>query len=146
MSSIRRILIDAQLKPNRSLEIEGEELAHLTRVLRLNEGDVVQVLNGRGQVAQAVLERKGKILEAQIHEVKEVIFRPTPLVLAIGVLKGDAMEWVVEKAVERMLPKNALGKQMFKNMRVYAGAEHPHEAQQPETIDFAGMNEKNKRA
>lgn len=61
------------------------------------------------------------------------------------ILDGKHPERVVEKAVERMLPKNKLGRQMFKNMKVYAGAEHPHEAQKPEVLDIAGMNAKNKR-
>jgi large subunit ribosomal protein L13 len=41
---------------------------------------------------------------------------------------------LVENAVRRMLPKNALGRTIFKNMKVYNGAEHPHEAQQPKEI------------
>ena len=43
-------------------------------------------------------------------------------------------ERVIELAVKGMLPKNALGKQMRKKLRVYAGTEHPHEAQQPESL------------
>jgi large subunit ribosomal protein L13 len=62
------------------------------------------------------------------------------------ILDGKFPQRVVEKAVERMLPKGALGHQQMKNLRVYAGAEHPHEAQQPETVDLASMNDKNKRA
>ena len=61
------------------------------------------------------------------------------------ILDGKHPQRVVEKAVERMLPKNILGRQMYKNMRVYAGAAHPHEAQQPEVLDIAAMNKKNKR-
>lgn len=61
------------------------------------------------------------------------------------ILDGKFPERVVEKAVERMLPKGPLGRQVFKNLRVYAGAEHPHEAQQPELLDVASMNPKNKR-
>jgi large subunit ribosomal protein L13 len=53
---------------------------------------------------------------------------------------------VVEKAVERMLPRGPLGRQQLGNLRVYAGAEHPHAAQQPETIDIAAMNRKNARS
>jgi large subunit ribosomal protein L13 len=60
-------------------------------------------------------------------------------------LDGRFPERVLEKAVERMLPKGTLGKQVLKNLRVYPGAEHPHEAQQPEVLDVAGMNPKNKR-
>ncbi len=61
------------------------------------------------------------------------------------ILDGKHPERVVEKAVERMLPRGPLGRQIFKNMKVYAGNEHPHEAQKPEVIDFASLNEKNKR-
>lgn len=62
------------------------------------------------------------------------------------ILEGKHPERVVEKAVERMLPKGPLANQIFSNLRVYPGAEHPHEAQQPEVLDVAGMNPKNKRA
>ena len=41
---------------------------------------------------------------------------------------------VVEKAVKGMLPKNRLGSQLFRNLHVYVGSEHPHEAQQPKEI------------
>ena len=44
-------------------------------------------------------------------------------------------ERVVETAVRGMLPKNRLGRALFRNMHVYAGAEHPHDAQQPVTIN-----------
>ena len=53
---------------------------------------------------------------------------------------------VIEKAVQRMLPRGPLGRQQFSNLRVYVGSEHPHEAQQPETLDIAGMKSKNKRS
>ena len=61
------------------------------------------------------------------------------------ILEGKHPERVIEKAVERMLPKGPLGSKIFKNMRVYAGAEHSHEAQNPEILDVASMNAKNKR-
>jgi large subunit ribosomal protein L13 len=61
------------------------------------------------------------------------------------ILEGKHPERVVEKAVERMLPKGPLGRQVMSNLRVYAGTEHPHEAQKPEVLDVAGMNAKNKR-
>jgi large subunit ribosomal protein L13 len=44
--------------------------------------------------------------------------------------------YVVEKAITGMLPKNRLGREMFRNLHVYAGAAHPHEAQQPEILKF----------
>ena len=61
------------------------------------------------------------------------------------ILEGKYPERVVLKAVERMLPKGPMGRQVFSNLRVYPGAAHPHEAQKPEILDVAGMNPKNKR-
>jgi large subunit ribosomal protein L13 len=61
------------------------------------------------------------------------------------ILEGRFPERVVEKAVERMLPKNTLARQQMKNLRVYAGTEHPHTAQQPVTFDFAAQNAKNSK-
>ncbi|HBR67989.1 MAG TPA: 50S ribosomal protein L13 [Rhodospirillaceae bacterium] len=62
------------------------------------------------------------------------------------ILDGKYPERVVMNAVQRMLPKGPLGRQVFSNLRVYPTAEHPHEAQKPEVLDVAGMNPKNKRA
>ena len=62
------------------------------------------------------------------------------------ILDGNHPERVVEKAVQRMLPKGPLGRRVMKNLRVYAGTEHGHEAQNPEVLDIAGMNDKNKRS
>src|SRR5690606_18098611 len=60
------------------------------------------------------------------------------------VLEGRFPERVLEKAVERMIPRGPLGRQQMRNLRVFAGAEHPHEAQNPEVLDIAAMNRKNK--
>ncbi len=60
-------------------------------------------------------------------------------------LSGRFPERVIEKAVERMITRGPLGRQQMKNLRVYAGAAHPHEGQQPELVDVASMNPKNKR-
>ena len=62
------------------------------------------------------------------------------------VLEGRFPERVVEKAVERMLPRGPLGRKQLGNLRVYKGAEHPHEAQQPEAWDVGALNRKNKAA
>jgi len=62
------------------------------------------------------------------------------------ILEGKRPGEIIEKAVQRMLPRGPLGRQQFSNLRVYAGSEHPHEAQQPETLDIAAMNSKNKRS
>jgi large subunit ribosomal protein L13 len=65
---------------------------------------------------------------------------------ARSILEGRFPERVLEKAVERMLPRGPLGRIQLGNLRVYAGADHPHEAQSPEKIDIAAMNRKNMRA
>ncbi|MCV2881019.1 50S ribosomal protein L13 [Actibacterium sp. XHP0104] len=62
------------------------------------------------------------------------------------ILEGAHPERVVTKAVQRMLPGNRLSRQQMTNLRVYAGAEHPHEAQQPEVLDVKSMNSKNTRS
>jgi large subunit ribosomal protein L13 len=61
------------------------------------------------------------------------------------ILEGRFPERIVEKAVERMLPRGPLGKQIFSNLRVYKGATHPHTAQQPQVLDVAALNSKNTR-
>lgn len=61
-------------------------------------------------------------------------------------LEGRFPERVLENAVRRMLPGGPLSRQQLKNLRVYAGTEHPHEAQQPTKIDVASFNSKNVRA
>jgi large subunit ribosomal protein L13 len=62
------------------------------------------------------------------------------------ILEGKFPQRIVEKAVERMLPRGPLGRRQLGNLRVYKGPEHPHEAQQPEKLDVAAMNRKNTRS
>ena len=61
------------------------------------------------------------------------------------ILTGKHPERVVQLAVKRMLPGNRLSRKQLSNLRVYAGAEHPHEAQSPEPLDVKSMNSKNTR-
>ena len=65
-------------------------------------------------------------------------------ITAEKVLEGRFPERVLEKAIERMIPRGPLGRQQMRNLRIFAGAEHPHEAQNPEVLDIAAMNRKNK--
>ncbi len=60
-----------------------------------------------------------------------------------AIMSGKHPERVVEKAVERMLPRGPLGKKQLSNLRVYPGAEHPHEAQQPQALDIGALSPKN---
>lgn len=59
------------------------------------------------------------------------------------ILEGRFPERVIIKAVERMVPRGPLGRQQMRNLRVFAGAEHPHAAQSPEVLDVKSMNRKN---
>ncbi len=63
------------------------------------------------------------------------------------ILGGKFPERILEKAVERMLPKESpLARKQMTHLRIYSTSEHPHEAQNPETIAFASMNSKNVRS
>jgi large subunit ribosomal protein L13 len=59
------------------------------------------------------------------------------------ILEGRFPERIIVKAVERMLARGPLQRQLMRNLKVYKGAEHPHEAQKPETLDVASLNAKN---
>ena len=61
------------------------------------------------------------------------------------ILDGAHPERVIIQAVKRMLPGNKLSRQIMTNLRVYAGTEHPHEAQGPIVLDVKSMNSKNTR-
>ena len=61
------------------------------------------------------------------------------------ILEGAHPERVVIKAIERMVSRNPLGTQQMRKLHVYAGSDHPHEAQNPKILDIAAMNPKNTR-
>jgi large subunit ribosomal protein L13 len=60
------------------------------------------------------------------------------------ILEGRFPERVLEKAIERMIPRGPLGRDQMRALHLYAGTEHPHGGQSPETLDVAAMNRKNK--
>ena len=60
------------------------------------------------------------------------------------VLEGRFPERVIEKAVERMVPRGPLGRDQMRALHLYNGTEHPHDGQKPEVLDVASMNRKNK--
>ena len=61
------------------------------------------------------------------------------------VLEGKFPERIVERAVKRMIPRGPLGREQMRNLKVYAGTDHPHVGQKPEVLDIASQNPKNKR-
>src|SRR5688572_24110953 len=106
----------------------------------VDDGDNVVIINA----AKIVLTGKKRENKVYYHHtgyiggIKERTAR--------SILEGKFPERVVEKAIERMLPRGPLGRRQLGNLRVYAGSEHPHTAQQPEIIDIAAMNRKNVRS
>jgi large subunit ribosomal protein L13 len=100
-------------------------------------GDNVIVVNA----AKAVLtgnKLKDKVYNWHTGYIGGIKYRT-----ADAFMRGKHPERVVEKAVERMLPRGPLGKRQLSNLRVYPGPEHKHEAQQPEKLDVAALNSKN---
>jgi large subunit ribosomal protein L13 len=102
-------------------------------------GDNVIIINA----AKAVLT--GRKAEKKIYYKHTGYIGGIKEVTAKAILAGRFPERVVEKAIERMLPRGPLGRRQLANLRVYRDAEHPHAAQQPEMLDIASMNRKNTR-
>jgi large subunit ribosomal protein L13 len=106
----------------------------------MDDGDNVIVINA----AKVVLTGRKREKKVYYHHtgfiggIKERTAR--------SILEGKFPERIVEKAVQRMLLHGPMGRQQLGNLRVYAGADHPHAAQQPEKLDSASMNRKNMRA
>lgn len=101
-------------------------------------GDHVIVINA-GKVQLTGNKRSDKVYykhTGYIGGIKEVT--------AAKVLDGRFPERVLEKAVERMVPRGPLGRQQMRNLHLFTGTEHPHAGQQPEVLDVASLNRKNK--
>lgn len=64
---------------------------------------------------------------------------------ASTIIDGKFPQRVVHKAIERMLPRTPLGRAQLRKVHVYAGEQHPHEAQKPQAIDFGKRNRKNRK-
>ncbi len=95
-----RFFYDKIFKKNETLTIEGEEAQHL-RVMRVHTGDVVELINGRGQLAQASLTAsyKGKTDLC----ISQIIESPMPtdfLILCLAMPHFNRLEWIVEKGTE----------------------------------------------
>ena len=100
-------------------------------------GDNVIVINA-GEVVLT-----GKKLQKKVYHYHTGYIGGIKERTAGEIMRGKFPERVLHKAVERMLPRGPLGRRQLSNLRVYPGAEHPHEAQQPEKVDIGAMNPKN---
>jgi large subunit ribosomal protein L13 len=106
----------------------------------VDDGDNVIIINAE-KVVLTGRKRENKVYHHHTGFIGGIKERS-----ARSILEGKFPQRVVEKAVERMLPRGPLGRKQLGNLRVYAGAEHPHAAQQPEPLDIAAMNRKNSRS
>lgn len=125
------------------VDVEGKTLGRLA-------AGVAEILRGKNKVTftphvdtgdYVIVINADKVVLTGKKEQTKVYFHYTGYVGGDRYMKaGDALQqkpvWVVEHAIRGMLPKNKLGDQMFRKLHVYAGAEHPHAAQQPEEIKF----------
>jgi large subunit ribosomal protein L13 len=103
-------------------------------------GDNVIVVNAEKVVLT------GRKLERKVYHHHTGFIGGIKTRSAKSIMEGRFPERIVEKAVERMLPRGPLGRVQFGNLRVYKGPEHPHAAQSPQTLDVGSMNRKNKRS
>lgn len=135
------ILIDAEglvvgrLASLIAMRLRGKHKATFTP--HVDDGDNVIVVNADKVVftGKKYTDKKFYWHTGYAGGIKERTMRQT--------LEGRFPERVLEKAVERMVPRGPLGRRQMKNLKVYAGATHPHEAQQPAVLDVAKLNAKN---
>src|SRR6476646_2363692 len=121
-----------------ALRLRGKHKASYTP--HVDDGDNVIIVNAE-KVVLTGRKRENKVYYHHtgfIGGVKERTAKYS--------LESRFPERVVEKAVQRMLPRGPLGRKQFGNLRVYKGSDHPHIAQQPELLDVGAMNRKNVRA
>jgi large subunit ribosomal protein L13 len=106
----------------------------------VDDGDNVIVVNAE-KIMLTGRKRENKIYRHHTGHIGGIKERT-----ARSILESKHPQRIVEKAVERMLPRGPLGRVQLGNLRVYAGPEHPHATQNPETLDVAALNRKNTRS
>ncbi len=106
----------------------------------VDDGDNVIVVNA-DQVVLTGRKRENKVYRHHTGYIGGIKERT-----AKYILESRFPERVLEKAVERMLPRGPLARVQLGNLRVYKGPDHPHTAQQPVALDIAAMNRKNARS
>lgn len=126
-------LVDAQSK------VLGRLASEIAQVLRgknkpiftphVDTGDFVIVINADK------VRFTGKKLKDKVYYHHSGYIGGLKSITAEKLMQKDPTE-VVHRAVKGMLPKNRLGRKVIKKLKVYAGGEHPHQAQQPEILDI----------
>lgn len=82
------------------LEFGGDEAHHCSRVLRRSPGEGIEIFDGRGRVATASITAVGREVRVEVHSVVTHPPLPHAIHLMPAMIKGDAFEWLLEKAVE----------------------------------------------
>lgn len=130
-----RDLVLGRLASQIALKLRGKDKAQYTP--HVNMGDGVIVINA-GQVhltGQKLRQKKFYWHTGYPGGIKERTMGQ--------ILSGAHPERAVIKAVERMVPRGPLGRDIMRNLKVYAGESHPHEAQNPQKWDVGALNPKN---
>ena len=121
-----------------ALRLRGKHKS--TYSAHLDCGDNVIVINA-AKIVLTGAKLKKKIYYHHTGYIGGIKERSAEMIMA-----GKHPERIVEKAIERMLPRGPLARVQLGNLRVYAGPEHPHAAQNPEMLDVGAMNRKNLRS
>lgn len=120
-----------------AMRLRGKHKASFTP--HIDDGDNVVVVNA-DKVVLTGRKREQKMYYHHSGYIGGIKERSAKFIL-----EGRFPERIVEKAVERMLPRGPLGRKQLGNLRVYKGADHPHQAQNPQPLDVAALNPKNAR-
>ena len=119
-----------------ALRLRGKHLPTFTP--HVDCGDNVIIINA-AKIVLTGRKREKKIYHYHTGYIGGIKDRT-----ARSILEGRFPERIVEKAIERMLPRGPLGRRQLGNLRVYPGPDHPHAAQNPQMLDIGAMNRKNK--
>jgi len=133
-------LVAGRLASQVALRLRGKHKPTYTP--HMDDGDCIVIINARKvYLSGNKADRKnGKIYYRHTGHpggIKQVT--------AGVLLEGRFPERVLEKAIERMISRNPLGRKQMKNLYIYGGEEHKHAGQQPKVLDIAGLNVKNKK-
>ena len=120
-----------------AMRLRGKHKATYTP--HVDDGDNVIIVNAEKIVLT------GKKREKKVYRHHTGFIGGIKERTARSILESKFPERVVEKAIERMLPRGPLGRVQLGNLRVYAGPDHPHAAQNPEPLDIGAMSRKNTR-
>jgi large subunit ribosomal protein L13 len=130
-------LIVGRLASIVALRLRGKHLPTFTP--HVDCGDNVIIINAE-KVVFTGRKRERKVYYHHTGHIGGIKERT-----AKSIFEGKFPQRIVEKAVQRMLPHGPLGRRQLGNLRVYAGPDHPHTAQNPELLDVGAMNRKNTR-